>query len=505
MAKRRGWLWVAAAAALLATVGGIALRRMPATPLSPPAPGAVLVQASQGLDTVVIDAVFDPGAGTLSVYQEMALTNRTGAPQNRLVLRAYANAFRSEDVSPAAMEELYDRCYPDGFSQGWLAVREMTVQPAGGATQTAAYAYADEAQTVLAIPLPAVWAAGETLRLTARYTVYIPKVAYRFGQSGDQTALGNVFLIPSPFWGGEYRTQPYNPIGDPFISECRNYDVRLTLPDGYAAAGSAAPVTLLRANGTRTVRFSAPAVRDFALWLSRSASLAQAVQGGVLVQAYARTQSRARDMLAAALEALACYGERYGGYPYPAFTLCETDLPWEGDAYPSLSLLSSEALKAGGDSLAQLVARETAHQWWYATVGSDGFYQPWQDEALCEFSLLAFWEQRHGAAARAELAFARLETAMRVTIPQGVTPGSPVDYFGDTGEYRVVVAGRGGAAMLALDTAMGGGLDGFLQRYAQTYAFGLATRDDFETLLRSETGEDWSPLLSDYLDTYLNN
>ena len=27
------------------------------------------------------------------------------------------------------------------------------------------------------------------------------------------------------------------------------------------------------------------------------------------------------------------------------------------------------------------------------------------------------------------------DTAMRVTVPAGVTPGSPIDYFGDTGEY----------------------------------------------------------------------
>ena len=52
---------------------------------------------------------------------------------------------------------------------------------------------------------------------------------------------------------------------------------------------------------------------------------------------------------------------------------------------------------------------------------------------------------------------------------------------------------------------MNGGLNAFLKHYRDTFAFRIATRADFETLLHQDTGEDWSPLLSDYLDTYLAN
>ena len=94
---------------------------------------------------------------------------------------------------------------------------------------------------------------------------------------------------------------------------------------------------------------------------------------------------------------------------------------------------------------------------------------------------------------------------MRLTIPRGVTPGSPLDYFGDWTEFRLVVTNRGAAALCALNTAMNGTLDEFLHTYYDTYAFALATREDFETLLARVTGQDWSPLLSDYLDTYIDN
>ena len=62
------------------------------------------------------------------------------------------------------------------------------------------------------------------------------------------------------------------------------------------------------------------------------------------------------------------------------------------------------------------------------------------------------------------------------------------------------------AAMLcALDRALPDGLDAALSAYYARYAFGRATREDFEALLRSVTGEDLSSLIRDYLDTSILN
>ena len=80
--------------------------------------------------------------------------------------------------------------------------------------------------------------------------------------------------------------------------------------------------------------------------------------------------------------------------------------------------------------------------------------------------------------------FSLVDTAMRLTLSQSVTPGSPVDYFGDWTEFRLVVSNRGAAALCALDTAMGGTLDEFLKRYYDTYAFALVSRQSFENAAR---------------------
>ena len=506
MAKRRALGWLLAVVAALAVLVAIAgLLATPQKALAPPTASQALLAAADALDSIAIQADFDPDANVLSVLQTFTLVNRTGTSQGQLVLRAWANAFRSQDYSPAATDELFDSCYPGGFSAGGLTSLSLAAPMADGAEQALALQFDDDAHTVLRLTLPQPWADGGTLTLRASYDVHIPAAAYRFGENGGIWALGNVFLTPAPYLEGAYRTDAYFAIGDPFVSQCRNYDVRLTVPQGYTVGGSAAAVPVATADGRQTLRLSALAARDFALCISRKYRLAQAMAGDVLVLAYATTDSGARAMLDTAAQALTVYGQLYGAYPYPTFTLCEVAFPLGATEYPGLAMVATNTVQKGGDTLAQQVALQAAHQWWYAVVGSDSFYDAWQDEALCEFSLLAYWGARHGEAARAELRYARVDTAMRVTIPRGVTPGSPLDYFGDYSEYRVVVNGRGAAALCALDTAMNGGLNVFLKHYRDTFAFRIATRADFETLLRQDTGEDWSPLLSDYLDTYLAN
>ena len=242
MTRRRRNILLLAAACLLAAAGAawaLAALVTPAATLSWPPAGARLSQAAQGLDEISLDAVFDPVTNTLSVTQTFRLTNRTGATLRQAVLRAYPNAFRSEEFSPAATDELYDACYPGGFSEGGLTIASLRGQFAQGEEFSPSYAYTDDAQTVLAVSLPGDWAAGQTLTLDASYAVRVPSAAYRFGQNGGVWALGNALLIPAPFRDGEYQTPVYESIGDPFLSECANYTARVTVPEAYRVAATA--------------------------------------------------------------------------------------------------------------------------------------------------------------------------------------------------------------------------------------------------------------------------
>ncbi len=463
-----------------------------------PPMGDQLRNASQGLDEITITATFSPDQRQLYATQRMTLQNRSGLLLQDVVLRTYANAFASQDYSPAAIEEFFDSCYPNGFSAGGIAFSKVLVDG-----NEAAYAFEDEAKTVLHLSLSKTWQPGDTLEIDLTYVLTIPECAYRFGYASGIYTIGNAFPTLAVMRDGQWRAEEYFPLGDPFTTECANYHVTVTTPEGYQCAGSAYPA-VTRENSLQTFTFEAPAVRDFALSISNRFTVAAQQTGNVLVSSYGLSTQGAQEALKYAVQALQCFEEQYGPYPYQHFAVSVVDFPFGGMEYPSLVLLQS-SLYGKGQELEWVAAHETAHQWWYATVGSDQYFQPWQDEALAEYSLLNYVEKYYGERAWGDMAFQRIETAMRVTIPQGVTPGSPIDYFGSLSEYSLVVYRRGAALMLALETAMGDTFQDFLRVYYEKFAFKLASRSDFEETLQAVSGQDWSALTVDYLDTYIEN
>lgn len=488
--------------ALLLVVGAAlaaALLR-PRAALAPPS--AALQKTAMGLDEIAIEATFTPETRSLDVWQTMTLVSRADEARSELVLRAYPNAFQSADTSPCAAEEVYDRSYPDGFSSGSLVMREAKARVADGTDAPVRYRYTDAAKTVLSLPLPSAWQTGERLTVTLRYTVTLPRAAYRFGVWNGMYAMGNAFLTPAPWENGAYRADAYAPVGDPLPAEAANHTVKLSVPKGFACAASACAAAEEQAERT-VYTFTAPAARDFALAVSADYQLTQAMEGDILVSVFATKAARAAEALRYAKAALHVYEERYGAYPYQSLALAECAL-WDGAAYPALVMLPSALLCAGGEALETAVAREVANQWWYAVVGTDSVMQAWQHEALSEYAVLAYLEAAHGLSSREAYYASAVAPSMRVTMPRGVTPGAPLDYFSTRAQYETLARLRGAAMLCALDEWSGGGLDKALRAYYERYAFAAATRADFTALLNALSGEDCEPLMIDYLDTYVS-
>ena len=134
--KRPGkrWLWLIPCVLALA-VGLFLLLRSRAASLFAPAPSAALLQASDGLDEIELQAEFLPESRSLRVTQRMALTSRVDDARDTLVLRTWPNAYQSMETSPLTLTELYDAAYPEGFSTGALVMEEATVAHGDGAAE----------------------------------------------------------------------------------------------------------------------------------------------------------------------------------------------------------------------------------------------------------------------------------------------------------------------------------------------------------------------------------
>ncbi len=466
---------------------------------SMPEESDVVLAAAQSMDSISIQAKINDGQNLLTATQTMVLTNRGNEPLDRVVLRSYSGAYLTEDTSPAATDELYDVCYPEGFSAGGLIMEKTVVN---GAEIT--YIWSDDAKTVLTLMLSDPWDAGETLTLEMQYHVNIPVCAGRFGVYDGIWSLGNVFPTLAVREDGEWRTDAYTSIGDPFQSSCANWDVTLTLPEGYTVAATDY-VQASTADHQQTYAFSAHAVRDFAVVFGKKLHLVTGIEGDTLVIACATDASRASEMLKYARQALRSFEKRYGTYVYPSLTVTESAYVLNGMTYPRLSFISQTNAETGGQTLEYAVAHEVAHQWWSVMVGSDGINQAWQDESLCEYALMDYIGDYYGTDDRDTAIYQRIETALRITISRDITPGSPITYFNDQTEYLQVVQRRGAALWIALENYFGqDGLDSLLQTYVQRYRFSSATREELTEMISDQAGVDLSELIADYLDTHID-
>ncbi len=477
-----------AAAFLLA--GGILVFRRDSLPQANPA----LRSAAAGLTDYDAALRLIPEEQALAISETLTYRNGTGETLDSLVVRTWLNAFQTEETSPAALEELYDACYPDGFSPGYLTLYDVIWNG-----EAAAHEFVNDDQTALRIAIPPL-APGESGALFLRCVAKIPSCAYRTGYADGCWQLGNVLPLLSVYQDGEWRTDEYFPIGDPFVGECANFQVSLTVPDGYVPA-CAAP---LQKEKDGVWRGELLAARDMALCVYEQAAVAKGKAGGAVIASYAATDSEAKRALEDAKKAVETFSSLYGDYPYPALTLCQVSFPFGGMEYPALCMLGKDQYLPGqADSLELTVAHETAHQWFHALVGSDGVNQPWQDEALSEYALLKYVQKRYGQSSFETLKYYRVDAAMAENIPGGLTPGSPISYFTDYADYRAVVYGRGAALLISLDEFLPGGADDFLRAYVKEFAFQFASRQQFEDFLNQYAGLDASPLLLDYLDTMM--
>ncbi|MDR1600112.1 MAG: M1 family metallopeptidase [Oscillospiraceae bacterium] len=460
------------------------------TPALPAAASAELRQASEALTSYDVRASFQPDRRALTARERVAYTNNTGRALEAVRLRSYANAFASAQTSPAATTELYELCYKKGFSPGGITVVSVQV-----GNTSAEWSYEDEAGTVMKVVTPAL-APGESVVITLTYTILIPECAYRFGISGNVAVLHN--MLPTvAMWDGDWRLEPYYPIGDPFVSECANWRVELTMPDGWSAAASGAMVSV------SPLVYEALAVRDFSLILSNRYVFSQTVVNGTTVTAYAKTSGEARALARDAASALKVFNGLYGDYPWPSYDVAAADIPFGGMESSGLSVISaSSAADSSARPLA--VAHETAHQWFHALVGNDELREPWLDEALCVYAVTQFIQDTQGEAAFADYVATEIEPSMRLTIPRGVTIGSPVELFASWNEYRTIVYQRGASMMLGLREAMGGAkLNEALALYVKDAPFGMADRSSLMDALSRATGSDWEGFMVDYLDTYI--
>ena len=384
---------------------------------------------------------------------------------------------------------------------GSLEVRQVTVEGTSAEHELAG--------TALTIELPRTLPEGAQMSLSIALEATLPEFPERFGVWEGLTLLGNWVPVVASREDGAWRFDEYGQIGDPFVSELADYEVSIETGDNDMIAGTGT-VTRIEstAPGRRRWHFDAPQTRDVAFALAPFLRAVEAETDGVTVRSWYLAQDRLRGAanLRTAESTVGFFTEAFGDLPFDEVEVVATRGLLGGMEYPGLVFVSDtgsvlrdlplvpDLLRYAGfedEARRYVLAHEVAHQWWYASVGSDQVREPWLDEAMAEMSTI-LWLRSTDDDDRAW----RMTNMIANASPESAEIAAGVSDFGSNRTYSDVIYQSGGALLMQLREQVGATT--FLEivrTYYDRYRLGSASIDDFIDTVRSVGGREAADLL----------
>ncbi len=328
-----------------------------------------------------VDAVYEDG--TLKAALDFEYYNDTQNELSVLDFNLFGNAYREGAQYAPVSPQFTASAYYGGPSYGGMEI--VSVSPCKG------WEIAGEDENILRVTLETGVFPDERASVCIEYELRLASVNHRTGiTAGGVVNLGNFYPVLCVYEEGKgFAECPYYSNGDPFYTACADYDVTIAADAALTVAASGKQVSQTVAGGMRTLRYTLEDARDFALALG-DLDVVQTTVNGVCIRYFYRDDAQAQATLGALAESFSYFSDTFGEYPYETYGAVQTGFCYGGMEYPGLVFLSDAA---AGKEYAYTAVHETAHQWWYAGVGSDPVHAAWQDEGLAEYSCVLFFEQ----------------------------------------------------------------------------------------------------------------
>lgn len=247
----------------------------------------------------------------------------------------------------------------------------------------------DIIKVMLAEPLKS----GQSVRLSTPFSVKIPKVFSRLGHKGQDYFITQWFPKPAVYDVNGWNEMPYLNMGE-FYSEFGSFDVSITVPENYTVVATGECQTegelksfkkapgenVISSKKTKTVRFTAEQVHDFAWFASkRWGYVSKKIKVGeseVLARVVA-AEPNVSD-LDHIQTAITYYSEHVGEYPYSHATVVHGELKAGGGMeYPMITLCDFMN--------EEVIVHEVGHNWFYGILANNERRYPWMDESINSF------------------------------------------------------------------------------------------------------------------------
>lgn len=339
---------------------------------------------SESLNTYTMNLTYNSDH-TLNGKQKLTYTNKTDTMLKKLCFHLYVKAFSEGAVNKPVSSINESKAYPNGVDYGDIVISKVCVD--GKETD---FNFSGTDNNILNVGLLKELEPTESVIVEIEYVVYVPNVNHRFGYGADTINMANFYPVVAVFENGEFVLDPYNSNGDPFYSDCSNYEVALTVPNKYKVASTGVQEKVENRNETNTYTIKALCVRDFAFVMSEKFEIATEQVEDTTVLYYYFNDENFADNLKAGVDALKTFNRIFGKYPYSTLSIVKANFVHGGMEYPNLIYISSDV---EGDDYKNVIVHETAHQWWYGVIGSNAYRYAWLDEGLTEYSTVLFYEE----------------------------------------------------------------------------------------------------------------
>ncbi|XEC93544.1 M1 family metallopeptidase [Paenibacillus tarimensis] len=431
-----------------------------------------------------MDIEFHPEERLLTGKTEVEVWNMHTEPVKDIKFHLHLNAFNKGARRPV-LDSFVSRTYPHGVRYGGIKVgsvveedRELPFQVEG---------------TVLTVQLDTVWEPETKRVISLEWEADIPGIHHRVGTDGGNFWFGNTVPVLAVY-DNEWRTNDYEPVGDPFNTVISNFLVHIATPEEYRIVATGTQAESIE-NGRRLTNVEAYRVRDFSFAATKDTKLASVTtSSGVQLNLYYRklSDALAKQALKDAEQFLAHMEGELTGYPYRELDIFENEMFITGMEYPGMVYVDSDRLKHPKGI--QTLLHEIAHQWFYNLIGNDQINEPWLDEGFATFYTDRYLQQQDILSAVSPQTLDKERKNKKVSI-------AGVQNYSIWNSYWKSAYQRASYMIFDLERTMGTEtFKEMMQAYAGQYAYQIATSADLRAIVQRYADEDMASFWQDWFN-----
>lgn len=317
--------------------------------------------------------------------EKVVFYNDTDKAFSELNFNLFMNAYR-EGAKYSGVPE--DGFY-DGESYGDIKIEKVCQNG-----ENIDFEIGGEDENLLIVKLNEKVASKKSVEVEVAFTTTFSKNISRTGITPSTVNMCHFYPILCGISNGEFYECKYYQLGDPFFSDCANYNVTLTLDNEYKVASSGQLKNETNKNDKNTYTYSIEKARSFCFVVSKEFNVKEDTSSGVDVKYYYLDDGKSELTLDLAVRSIKTFSEMFGEYPYKTLSVVETPFDGSGMEYPALVYVQQGLLdETNKDFYNGTVIHEIAHEWWSMVVGNNEIEYPFLDEGLAEYSVALFYEK----------------------------------------------------------------------------------------------------------------